>query len=122
MHLTKPAGVFFQLVGAFLVLVGLVSLSESIFWGAIVLAIGGWMVWQGRQPSMRTNSVEAVKEPDRVENLITAKGGQFTYRVMAYRKMEKGEVERAVLEALKSGDLKEPEPGGIATLVTDIGR
>ncbi len=122
MHLTKPAGVVFQLVGAFLLLVGLVSLSESIFWGAIVLAIGGWMVWQGRQPAKRINSAGAVKEPDRVENLITAKGGQFTYRVMAYRKMEKGELERAVLEALESGDLKEPEPGGIATLVTDIGR
>lgn len=122
MRLTKPAGVVFQMVGAFLLLIGLVSLSESIFWGAIVLAIGGWMVWQGRQPAKRINSAGAVKEPDRVENLITAKGGQFTYRVMAYRKMEKGELERAVLEALESGDLKEPEPGGIATLVTDIGR
>ncbi len=122
MRLTKPAGVFFQLVGAFLLLVGLVSLSESIFWGAIVLAIGGWMVWQGRRPSMRTNSAEAVKEPDRVENLITAKGGQFTYRVMPYRRMEKGELKGAVWEALESGKLKEPEPGGIATLVTDIGR
>ncbi len=122
MHLTKPAGVVFQLVGAFLLLVGLVSLSESIFWGAIVLAIGGWMVWQGRQPAKRINSAGAVKEPDRVENLITAKGGQLTYRVMAYRRMEKGELERAVREALESGELKEPEPGEIATLVTDIGR
>ena len=122
MHLTKPAGVFFQLVGVFLLLMGLGVLGQSIFWGIVVLAIGVWMVWQGRQPSMRTNSVEAVKEPDRVENLITAKGGQFTYRVMAYRKLEKGELERAVLEALESGELKEPEPGGIATLGTDIGR
>ncbi len=122
MHLTKPAGVVFQMVGAFLVLIGLVSLSESIFWGAIVLAIGGWMVWQGRQPAKRASPTEPAKQPAPVENLITAKGGQLTYRVMAYRKMEKGELERAVLEALESGELKEPEPGGIATLVTNIGR
>jgi hypothetical protein len=122
MHLTKPAGVFFQLVGAFLLLVGLVSLSESIFWGAIVLAIGGWMVWQGRQPAKRVKPTEPAKEPTPVENLITAKGRQFTYRVMAYRRMEEGELERTVLEALESGELKEPEPGGVATLVTDIGR
>ncbi len=122
MHLTKPAGVVFQMVGAFLVLIGLVSLSESIFWGAIVLAIGGWMVWQGRQPSKRGSPGEAERESTLVENLITAKGGQLTYRVIAYRTMEKGELERAVLEALESGELKEPEPGGIATLVTNIGR
>ncbi len=64
--------------------------------------------------------VKPGKQPETIENLITAKGGQLTYRVMAYRKMEKGELERAVWEALKSGTLKEPESGGMATLVTDI--
>lgn len=65
---------------------------------------------------------EPEHDPTPVENLITAKGGQLTYRVMAYRRMEKGELERTVWEALESGELKEPEPGGIATLVTNIGR
>jgi hypothetical protein len=56
-----------------------------------------------------------------VENFVTAKSGQVTYRVIAYRKMEKGELQRVVWDALQSGKLKEPEPGGTATLVTDIG-
>ena len=123
MPLTKPAGVFFQLVGFFLLLIGLGALSQSIFWGIVVLAVGVWMVWQGRQPAKRGGpGAVTAKEPAPVENMITAKGGSLTYRVMAYRRMEKGELERAVLEALESGELKEPEPGGIATLVTDIGR
>ena len=123
MRLTKPAGVFFQLVGVFLLLMGLGVLGQSIFWGIVVLAIGVWMVWQGRQPAKRGGpGAETAKEPASVENMITAKGGQFTYRVMAYRRMEKGELKRAVWEALESGELKEPEPGGMATLVTDIGR
>ena len=53
MRLTKPAGVGFQLVGALLVLVGLGSLQQSIVWGVITLAVGGWMFWQGRQPAKR---------------------------------------------------------------------
>ena len=122
MHLTKPAGVFFQLVGFLLLLIGLYALSQSTVWGIVVLAIGVWMVWQGRQPAKRANPTEPVKEPAPVKNLITAKGGQLTYRVMAYRRMEKEELQKAVFEALESGELKEPEPGGIATLVTNIGR
>ena len=73
-------------------------------------------------PPSPSSPPETEAEPTPVENLITAKGGQLTYRVMAYRRMEKGELERAVWEALESGELKEPESGGIATLVTDIGR
>ncbi len=73
-------------------------------------------------PPSPSSPPETEAEPTPVENLITAKGGQLTYRVMAYRRMEKGELERAVWEALESGELKEPEPGGIATLVTDTGR
>ena len=122
MHLTKPAGVFFQLVGFLLLLIGLYALSQSTVWGIVVLAIGVWMVWQGRQPAKRGLLAGAVKEPNPVENLITAKGGQLTYRVIAYRRMEKEELQKAVFEALESGELKEPEPGGIATLVTNIGR
>ena len=122
MYLTKPAGVFFQLVAALLILVGIGALGQSIFWGIVALAVGVWMLWQGRQPAKRLNPCGAVKQPEPVENLITANHGQFTYRVMAYRRMENGELERVVWEALQSGKLKEPEPGGVATLVTDVGR
>jgi hypothetical protein len=57
-----------------------------------------------------------------VESFVTAKNGQLTYRVIAYRKIENGELQRVVWGALQSGKLKEPEPGGVATLVTSIGR
>ncbi len=87
---------------------------------------------QSRRPSINkavaahpvgppANSSNPPKEPERVENFVTAKSGQVTYRVIAYRKMEKGELQRVVWDALQSGKLKEPEPGGTATLVTDIG-
>jgi hypothetical protein len=61
------------------------------------------------------------KEPERVENFVTAKNGQLTFRVLAYRRMDEEELRKVVFEALKAGKLKEPEPGGTATLVTDIG-
>ncbi len=137
MHLTKPAGVFFQLIGFPLVLLGFASALGGLIWivagqsgatgylifGLAAFVLGIWMVKEGRQPAKRGGpAAETTKEPAPVENMITAKGGQLTYRVIAYRRMEKGEMERAVLEALQSGKLKEPEPGGIATLVTDIGR
>ncbi len=104
MHLTKPAGVFFQLVGFFLLLIGLGVLGQSIFWGIVVLAIGAWMVWQGRRPAKRGGpGAETTKEPAPVENMITAKGGQLTYRVIDYLRMEKEELESEVLKALESG-------------------
>jgi len=84
----------------------------------------GWvvaLVWAlTATDNLPVKHAEPTKEPEPVENLITAKGGKLTYRVMAYRRMEKGELERAVWEALQAGRLKEPEPGEIATLVTDI--
>ena len=137
MHLTKPAGVFFQLVGFLIAFLAVPSVLMGVFWivtgkpggvaylifGLAFSVLGIWMVKEGRQPAKRGGpGAETAKEPAPVENMITAKGGQLTYRVMAYRRMEKGELERTVLEALESGELKEPEPGGIATLVTDIGR
>ncbi len=53
MHLTKPAGVFSQLVGFFLFLAGLVTLGQSILWGSVILVIAAWMLWEGRQPAKR---------------------------------------------------------------------
>ncbi len=70
----------------------------------------------------RIKHTEFIEEPEPVENLITAKNGQLTYRVMAYRRMEDGELQRTVWDALQSGRLREPELGGRATLFTDIGR
>lgn len=57
-----------------------------------------------------------------VENVITARGGMFTYRVMAHRHLSEQERMEAVREALADGRLQEPESGGSATLITDIGK
>ena len=59
--------------------------------------------------------------PD-VENVITARNGTFTYRVLAYRHLSHDERMRVVHDALRRGHIKEPEPGGTATLVTSLGR
>jgi len=65
--------------------------------------------------------VEGDEEPT-VENVITARGGLFRYRVMAFRHLTHAERQEIVTEALKRGLLSEPEPGGTATLMTSIGR
>ena len=101
--------------------------STAIFFLNLLLGwtFLGWvvaLVWAlTATDSPRIEPTQA-KEPEPVENLITAKHGQLTYRVMAYRKMENGELQRTVWEALQSGRLKEPEPGAEATLLTNIGR
>lgn len=59
--------------------------------------------------------------PD-IENVITAQDGRFTYRVMAYRHLSEEERISAVWKALQAGVLKEPPPGGTATLLTEIGK
>ena len=59
--------------------------------------------------------------PD-VENLITARGGKFTYRVLAYRHLSERERMEVVREALRLGHVSEPEPGGTATVMTAIGK
>ncbi len=137
MHLTKPAGVFFQLLGFPIAFLAVPSVLMGVFWivtgkpggvaylifGLAFSVLGIWMVKEGRQPAKRGGpGAKTAKEPELVENMITAKHGQLTYRVMAYRRMEKEELKWEVWEALESGKLKEPEPGGVATLVTEIGR
>ena len=59
--------------------------------------------------------------PD-VENLITARGGKFTYRVLAYRHLSEKERVEVVREALRLGHVHEPEAGGTATVLTAIGK
>lgn len=59
--------------------------------------------------------------PD-VENIITARGGTFTYRVLAYRHLSEQERMDVVQEALRLGHVSEPEPGGTVTVLTSIGK
>jgi len=65
---------------------------------------------------------ETDEDAPTVENVITARGGRFTYRVMAYRHLTEQERKELVLDALERGLIQEPEPGGTTTLVTSIGR
>lgn len=52
-----------------------------------------------------------------VEHFVTARGGRLTYRVLAHRQLEDGELQAAIQDALEEGRLREPEPGQTATLV-----
>ena len=56
----------------------------------------------------------------RLETVITAKKGALTYRVLAYRQLTEEECKRVVVNALQTGEIEEPPPGGTATIVTDI--
>jgi len=53
MALTKPAGVFLQLLGACVLFVGVGAVFEAPGWGVVLLALGGWCMWQGRKPARR---------------------------------------------------------------------
>lgn len=64
---------------------------------------------------------EDADAPD-VENIITARNGRFTYRVLAYCHLSESERKQAVREALEQGRIQEPEPGGTTTVLTSIGR
>jgi hypothetical protein len=59
--------------------------------------------------------------PD-VENIITARDGMFTYRVLAYRHLSEQERMDVMHEALQLAHVSEPEPGGTATVMTAIGK
>jgi hypothetical protein len=52
-----------------------------------------------------------------VEHFVTARGGRFTYRVLAPAPLSDGELQGAIQNALEEGRVKEPEPGETATLV-----
>lgn len=64
---------------------------------------------------------DAHAAPD-VESVIAARDGRPGYRVLAYRALTPDECAQAVQEALRLGRVREPEPGGIATVLTSIGR
>jgi len=52
MYLTKPAGIFFQLIGALLVFLGIGMIPQGAgvtFFGIILLPLGVVMFWRGRR-------------------------------------------------------------------------
>ena len=65
-------------------------------------------------------AAEAGRKPP-IENVVTARNGRFSCRVMAYRPLSAAESQIAVREALEEGVITEPEPSKSTTLVTDIG-
>jgi hypothetical protein len=66
-------------------------------------------------------AAEAGLEPP-VENVVTARNGRFSYRVMGYRPLTVVEAQKAVREALEQDVIEEPEAGKSTTLLTDIGK
>lgn len=59
--------------------------------------------------------------PD-VEHVVTARNGSLTYRVFAWRHLSEPEAQEVVADALRAGRVKEPPPGGEATVYSDIGK
>jgi zinc-ribbon domain len=55
--LTKPAGCFLQVLGFFLLLVGVglcvPRAGGSLVLGVVLLAVGGWLVVVGRRPAVQ---------------------------------------------------------------------
>ena len=123
LNLTKPAGVFAQLFGIILTIVGFVRiLDDWASWGMLVLGAGIFLFIEGRQPAKRRLPTEATTPPQpvwatTVESWITAEGGKFTYRILANRELSEDECKKVVMAALEDGRLREPEPGGQTTLV-----
>ena len=66
-------------------------------------------------------AAEAGLEPP-VENVVTARNGRFSYRVMGYRPLTVVEAQKAVREALEQDVIEEPEAGKSTTLLTGIGK
>ena len=56
-----------------------------------------------------------------VENIITARDGELTYRVMAYRQLTLEEMMELVRAGLDDGSIQEPPAGGATTVVTTVG-
>ena len=56
-----------------------------------------------------------------VENIITARDGKLTYRVMAYRRLEREELMQLVRAGLDNGSIEEPDAGCVTTIITTIG-
>jgi hypothetical protein len=122
MLLTKPAAVFAQIMGAIFVLIGLGLFATSILWGTVVTLGSAWLFWQGGKASRvkLKSALSTDVQSQYVENFITAQGGKFTYRVLAYRTLTTEEMVPLVFAALNTGQVSEPAPGATATLITEI--
>lgn len=57
-----------------------------------------------------------------VENIITARGGLVTYKILAYRFLTDQEMKTVVATALQANEIEEPAPGREAVLMSDIGK
>ena len=73
----------------------------------------------------KLNPKEPVYDGDTIEgsiceNVITARNGQLTFKVYAYRYLTYEELKQVVWQALQDGTIEEPEPGATTTLVTFI--
>lgn len=69
----------------------------------------------------KTERRYAVTREPKVETEVTAKGGAFTFRVLAYRRLNSDEARKVVWRALQVGFIQEPEVGGVVILKTKIG-
>jgi hypothetical protein len=54
--LTKPAGVALQIIGGIFVIGAVARLLSGFSFGALVaLAVGAWLMWEGRRPASRSS-------------------------------------------------------------------
>lgn len=56
-----------------------------------------------------------------IENIITAREGTLTYRVMAYRALSQQEMMGLVRQGLDDGSIREPATGGVTSVITTLG-
>ena len=72
MHLTKPAGCMFQLLGPFIALIGLACLKmggAAVMIGIILAPLGIWMFIRGRRtPENRVQKVNIQAAPADIES------------------------------------------------------
>lgn len=53
MALTKPAGVFLQIIGFSVLIIGASLFTKSTPLAITTLALSGFLIWAGRQPAIR---------------------------------------------------------------------
>jgi hypothetical protein len=58
--LTKPAGVAFQIIGGIFVIGAVARLLSGFSFGAVIaLAVGAWLMWEGRRPATTERDARA---------------------------------------------------------------
>ena len=89
-----------------------------LVFGLLLIALA--LVFGFKQEVVIRNRPDAA--PPDIENIITAKEGTYTYRVMAYCVLPEEQLMEIVWQALEDGRLKQPKSGESATPVTSIGK